>query len=94
MSEKRMKKPSKKTDVPYDAQNADEAASFWQGAVRHKGLKELREKRGRPRMPEDEKKQQISLRVDPEVLEWYRGFGSGWQTKMNAVLRAFKDASQ
>jgi uncharacterized protein (DUF4415 family) len=38
-------------------------------------------------------KASISLRVDADVLEWFRAQGPGYQTKMNAVLRAFKDAS-
>jgi len=38
-------------------------------------------------------KASISLRVDADVLEWFRGRGPGYQTRMNAVLRAFKDAS-
>ena len=37
-------------------------------------------------------KQSISLRVDPEVLAWFRAQGPGWQTRMNAVLRAYKEA--
>jgi uncharacterized protein (DUF4415 family) len=38
-------------------------------------------------------KQSISLRVDADVLEWYKSQGPGYQTRINAVLRAFKDAS-
>ena len=38
-------------------------------------------------------KASISLRVDADVLDWFRAQGPGYQTKMNAVLRAFKDAS-
>lgn len=38
-------------------------------------------------------KASISLRVDADVLEWFRSQGPGYQTKINAVLRAFKDAS-
>ena len=38
-------------------------------------------------------KASISLRVDADVLEWFKAKGPGYQTKMNAVLRAFKDAS-
>ena len=34
-------------------------------------------------------KQAISLRVDEDVLEYFRGLGPGYQTRMNAVLRAF-----
>lgn len=35
----------------------------------------------------------ISLRVDADVLEWFKAQGPGYQTRINAVLRAFKDAS-
>ncbi len=38
-------------------------------------------------------KTSISLRVDREVLEWFKAQGPGYQTRMNAVLRAFRDAS-
>lgn len=39
------------------------------------------------------RKSAISLRVDPEVLNWFKAQGPGYQTRMNAVLRAYKDAS-
>ena len=35
----------------------------------------------------------ISLRVDADVLAWFKAQGAGYQTRMNAVLRAFKEAS-
>ena len=38
-------------------------------------------------------KTSISLRVDAEVLEWFKAQGSGYQTRINAVLKAYKDAS-
>ena len=38
-------------------------------------------------------KASISLRVDVDVLEWFKAQGAGYQTRMNAVLRAFKEAS-
>jgi uncharacterized protein (DUF4415 family) len=34
-------------------------------------------------------KQAISLRVDPDVLEWFRAQGPRYQSRMNAVLRAY-----
>jgi len=39
-------------------------------------------------------KQAISLRIDQDVLRWFRERGPGYQTRMNAVLRAFVDAQQ
>ena len=35
----------------------------------------------------------ITLRVDPDVLEWFKVEGDGYQTRMNAVLRAYRDAA-
>jgi len=32
--------------------------------------------------------------VDADVLEWFKAQGPGYQTRINAVLRAFKDASE
>jgi uncharacterized protein (DUF4415 family) len=34
-------------------------------------------------------KQQITLRVDANVLDWFRAFGGGYQSRMNAVLKAY-----
>lgn len=31
----------------------------------------------------------VSLRLDADVLAWFRAQGDGYQTRMNAVLRAF-----
>ena len=36
-----------------------------------------------------EAKQQITLRIDADVLEWFRASGAGYQSKMNAVLKAY-----
>ena len=47
----------------------------------------------RQAMPRSGRKSAISLRVDPEVLNWFKAQGPGYQTRMNAVLRAYKDAS-
>jgi uncharacterized protein (DUF4415 family) len=34
-------------------------------------------------------KAQITLRIDAEVLQWFRSKGAGYQSRMNAVLRAY-----
>ena len=34
----------------------------------------------------------MSIRVDDDVMEWFRSQGKGWQTRMNAVLRAYAKA--
>ncbi|KAB2896282.1 MAG: BrnA antitoxin family protein [Dokdonella sp.] len=38
-------------------------------------------------------KSAVSLRIDQDVLEWFKTQGPGYQTRINAVLRAFRDAS-
>jgi uncharacterized protein (DUF4415 family) len=35
----------------------------------------------------------VSLRLDQDVLEWFKAQGPGYQTRINSVLRAFRDAS-
>ncbi len=37
-------------------------------------------------------KAQIAIRVDADVLKWFKAQGPGYQTRMNAVLRAYRDA--
>ena len=91
MSKKRISKRTQ-TDVPYDPASKEAVLKYWKGATRHRGVAELRAKRGRPAMDPGERKQQIALRVDREVVAWYRAQGAGWQTRMNRVLKAFKDA--
>lgn len=34
-------------------------------------------------------KKNITLRIDPEIIDWFKARGKGYQTRMNAVLRAF-----
>ena len=40
------------------------------------------------------RKTQLTLRVDSDVLEWYKNQGAGYQTKINALLRAYMEAHQ
>jgi uncharacterized protein (DUF4415 family) len=35
------------------------------------------------------RKEQLTIRVDSDVLEWYRRQGPGYQTRINALLRAY-----
>ena len=37
-------------------------------------------------------KAQLTIRVDREVLDWFRGQGRGYQTRINALLRAYMEA--
>jgi uncharacterized protein (DUF4415 family) len=40
------------------------------------------------------KKRSIHLRIDPDVLDYFRGTGRGYLTRMNGVLRAYAKAHQ
>ena len=42
------------------------------------------------RMPEPKKT--ITIRLDADVLDWFKSQGKGYQTRSNAVLRVYKDA--
>lgn len=52
---------------------------FARAVVRH-GLKPV------PR------KSQLTLRLDGDVLEWFRLQGRGYQTQINSLLRAYMEA--
>jgi uncharacterized protein (DUF4415 family) len=42
-------------------------------------------RRGRPKS--ENPKQAVSLRLDPEVIAWFKRSGEGWQTRINEALR-------
>jgi uncharacterized protein (DUF4415 family) len=44
-------------------------------------------RRGRP--PSGVAKKQVTIRLDPDVLDALRARGAGWQTLANAALRRF-----
>lgn len=44
-------------------------------------------KRGRPPMPESERKRRVNIMLDPDVLDKLKADGKGWQTRANAMLR-------
>ena len=35
------------------------------------------------------RKVHTGLRIDADVLDWFKARGRGWQTRMNAVLRSY-----
>ncbi len=37
-------------------------------------------------------KKAISLRIDREVLEWFKAQGKGYQSRINAVLKTYVEA--
>jgi len=47
-------------------------------------------RRGRPKLAF--KKQLISIRYSPEVIDYFRASGAGWQARMDAVLKDYVEA--
>jgi len=37
-------------------------------------------------------KKQLTIRLDEDVLDWLKQQGRGYQTRINAILRAYYDA--
>jgi uncharacterized protein (DUF4415 family) len=69
------------TDEEIDLTDCPEITSeqFAQAIVRH-GL------------PANKNKAQVTLRIDHEVLEWFKSRGKGYQTQINSLLRAYMEA--
>jgi uncharacterized protein (DUF4415 family) len=53
---------------------------FWANGVVRKGLKPVI------------RKNQITLRIDEDVIDFFKSEGSGYQTKINQLLRAYMEA--
>ncbi|MGH8565855.1 MAG: BrnA antitoxin family protein [Gammaproteobacteria bacterium] len=47
-------------------------------------------RKGKPVLP----KRQVTLRLDADVLEWFKSLGTRYQTRINALLRAYMEAHQ
>ena len=39
-----------------------------------------------------QRKISTTVRLDPDVLKWFRSLGKGYQTRINAVLRSYMQA--
>ncbi len=73
------KKVDSKTDSEIDLSEIPELdENFWKTA----------------KVIEPKSKKAISLRIDNDVLEWFRQQGKGYQTKINSVLKAYVKAPQ
>jgi uncharacterized protein (DUF4415 family) len=44
-------------------------------------------RRGRPPKPESERKVLVSLRLAPDIVQWFRSTGPGWQSRIEELLR-------
>jgi len=49
-------------------------------------------KNARVVMPQTKRHQ--GMRLDVEVIEWFKAQGPGWQTRMNAVLKSYVEAQK
>ena len=68
-------------ECPYDPNDADSVAAFWAKAqVRLPG------QRGPQKRPT---KVAVTVRYSPEVVEYFKATGEGWQTRMNDALRDY-----
>ena len=47
----------------------------------------------RPHYPESMRKQ-VSLRIDPDLLAWFKRQGPGYRQRINSALRAFVEAQK
>lgn len=74
---------------PDDAPELDEYffrhAAIWHGDTLIRPASGTLTKPGRPRL--EHPKQQVTLRLDADVLEKFRATGKGWQSRINAELR-------
>lgn len=68
--------------IQFDEDSPPTRPEDWATAFVHKGL------------PLPRKKTQIALRLDDDVLTWFKEQGPGYQTRINAVLKAYKDAHE
>jgi uncharacterized protein (DUF4415 family) len=55
--------------------------------VQLKAMVPIKALRGRPKS--ENKKLLVSVRYSPEVVEYFKSTGEGWQTRMDAVLRRY-----
>ncbi len=41
-----------------------------------------------------QRKTQLTLRLDADVLTWFKTQGRGYQTRINSILKAYKEAHE
>ncbi len=80
--------PRKKSSTATSWVDPDDAPAltkeWFEGADVYDGGKLVRRGRGRPRL--ERPKEQITLRLDADVIEAIRGSGPGWTGRINDVL--------
>jgi uncharacterized protein (DUF4415 family) len=64
------------------SENPEVTPEIFAKAILRKGLKPV------------VKKSQVTLRIDNDVLTWFKKQGTGYQTRINSLLKAYKEAHQ
>lgn len=72
-------------DAPEWTEDMFRRAAIWHGDKLIRPATGTLTKPGRPKS--DNPKQQVTLRLDADVLEKFRATGKGWQSRINAELR-------
>ena len=70
--------PADLTQEPYDPNDPTAVAAYWAQATIKRG-------RGRPTVAV--KRPTLNMRVDADVLGAFKATGTGWQTRIKALLR-------
>ena len=79
-----LKKVDRHVVQPREYDEIPELTDEWFASADHRrGGKLIR--RGRPKS--DDPKQLVSLRLDADVLRWFKRTGAGYQSRIGAVLR-------
>ena len=42
----------------------------------------------------DQPKKQVTMRLDADLLDWFKSNGRGYQTRINAVLRSYYESER
>ena len=72
-------------DAPEWTDEMFERAAIWHGDKLIRPAQGTLTRRGRPRL--EHPKQQVTLRLDHDVIERLRASGAGWQSRVNEILR-------
>lgn len=78
-------------DIAVDADNPVTSLDDWDGAVMKVGAQVVgtARTRGRQKAP---KKLPVTIRLSPEVVEYFKSTGDGWQTRLDMILREYVKA--
>ena len=77
ISEKRLKELEARADNTIDYSDIPEIdADFWKTAT----------------VQEASNKERLTMRIDADVVAWFKRQGKGYQTRMNAVLKSYYEA--